>query len=131
MSFTPTSSGLTALKVFVVSGDAAIYDSVKELVEAANLQAETFPSLDAFQDALAPGSRGCLLLDMQIDDWCDQQGQPGMVAAGATMPVLILIDRGDVVTAVRALQCGVVDVIEKPFRHASLLDSILQALERQ
>lgn len=77
------------------------------------------------------GSRGCLLLDMQLDDRCDRQGQAGRVAAGATMPVLILTGRGDVVTAVRALQCGAVDVIAKPFQNAGLLARILQALERQ
>jgi FixJ family two-component response regulator len=45
-------------RVFVVSVDAAIGDSIKELAESTGLQAQTFSSLQAFLDAVVPGMDG-------------------------------------------------------------------------
>jgi FixJ family two-component response regulator len=55
--------------VFVVSADAAVSDSVKNLVESAGLPAETFRSLQVFLDMVGPERRGCLVLDAHISDF--------------------------------------------------------------
>ena len=47
---------------------------------------------------------------------------------GIETPVIILTGHGDVPMAVRAVQTGAVDFIEKPFREQVLLDRIQQAL---
>lgn len=122
---------MKALTTLVVSADPAVRDSIREMLEAENLHAETFPSLDAMQDAVAPDVFGCLVLDVQVDEWCELQSEPGLAFCGSATPVVILTDRGDVVTAVRALKSGAVDVVEKPFSNTSLLQSIRQILKWQ
>ena len=115
--------------VFVVSADAAVSDSVKNLVESAGLPAETFRSLQIFLDALEPGRRGCLVLDTYISDLRDPQWQSRLAAAYTLIPGLLITDRGDVQTAVRAVKAGAMDVVQKPYRDENLLDSINKALQ--
>ena len=40
---------------------------------------------------------------------------------------LLLIDRGDVPIAVRAMRVGAVDVLEKPYRDVNLLERVMRA----
>lgn len=114
--------------VFLVSADAVVRDAVKDLVESTGLHAELSSSLQAFLDAVEPGRRGCLVFDAHSVDLSDPKQQAGLAAASARMPVLVLINHGDIPIAVRALKAGVLDVVQKPYRDKNLLDSINQAL---
>ena len=113
---------------FVVSADAAVRDSVRALVESADLQAETFPSLQAFLD-VEPGRTGCLVFDANVSDLSDPERQTTLAAVCSRMPGIFLTDRGDVPMAVRALKLGAVDVVQKPYRDENLLGGIQRALE--
>ena len=115
--------------VFVVSADVAVSDSVKALVESAGLAAEMFRSLQMFLEAVAPDRRGCLVLDAHIQDFRDPQWQASLAAAYNRMPGLLITDRGDVPTAVRAVKAGAVDVVQKPYREQNLLDAIISVLQ--
>ena len=115
--------------VFVVSADAAVGDSVKNLVESAGLPTETFRSLQVFLDMVGPERRGCLVLDAHISDMRDPDWQASLVVAYTRMPGLLIADRGDVPAAVRAVKAGAMDVVQKPYRDENLLDSINKALQ--
>ena len=52
--------------VFVVDDDAAVRDSIQELVESVGLRAECYDSALAFLDAFTPHLTGCLVLDVRI-----------------------------------------------------------------
>lgn len=54
-----------------------------------------------------------------------------MTAACARLPVIVLVDRGDVPIAVRAIKQGAVDVLEKPLRGQDLLAHIRAAAGRE
>ena len=115
--------------VFVVSADVAVSDSIKALVESAGLPAETFRSLPIFLDAVEPARRGCLVLDAHIRDLRDPQWQADLAVAYSRMPGLLITERGDVPTAVRAVKAGAMDVVQKPYRDENLMDSINKALQ--
>jgi two-component system response regulator FixJ len=113
--------------VFVVSDDAAIRDSLAELTASAGLRAETFPSLDAWLDAVGTDRQGCLALDARPRDFVGTEKFSKLAAFCARRPVVLLIDRGDVPMAVRAIKGGAVDVVEKPYRNADLIERIKRA----
>ena len=115
--------------VFVVSADPAVSDSIKNLVESVGLPAETFRSLSIFLDAVEPARRGCLVLDAHIRDLRDPQWQASLGAAYNRMPGLLITDRGDVPTAVRAVKAGAMDVVQKPYREQKLLYAIINVLQ--
>lgn len=115
--------------VYIVSADAAVRDSARQLVEAAGLQAQTFATLQAFLEAVTQGYCGCLVLDVYQGDLSDPQQQAGLATACASMPGLLIVDRGDVPMAVQAVKAGAMEIVQKPYADESLLGGIKHALE--
>ncbi len=114
--------------VFIVDDDAAVRDSIQELVESVGLQAEGYASAFAFLDIFQPQRSGCLVLDVQIAAMSGLALQQKLNELGFKIPVIMLTGHGDVPMAVQAMKAGAVDFIQKPYRDQSLLDSINAAL---
>lgn len=110
-----------------MSNDPAIRDSLSELIASAGLSAETFPSLETWLAAVPPEPEGCLVLDAKVRDITDPERHARVTATCTRFPVLLLVDRGDVPTAVRAIKEGALDVLEKPLRGDYLLERIKMA----
>lgn len=102
-------------------------DSIAELVASSGLAAETFASLEIWQEKVRSERGGCLLLDADELDFAGEDRLARLAAVCATRPVLVLVDRGNVPVAVRAIRSGAVDVIEKPQRDDILLQTIARA----
>jgi len=101
--------------LFIVSADSAVRDSVRNLAESAGLQTETFTTLQMFLDAKSAKHRGCLVLDIYSGDLKDAESRARLAAACASLPAILVTDRGDVPTAVNAIKAGAVDVVQKPY----------------
>jgi FixJ family two-component response regulator len=114
--------------VFIVDDDAAVCDSIQELVESVGLRAEGYASGQAFLDHYQPERSGCLVLDVRMAEMIGLVLQEKLNTLGATIPVIILTGHADVPMAVHALKAGAVDSVQKPYRNQLLLDSINNAL---
>ena len=114
--------------VFVVDDDAAVRDSIAELVESVGLVAEGFASASSFLEAFDPGRAGCLVLDVRMAEMSGLVLQQKLNARGARIPVILLSGHGDVPMVVQAMKAGAVDFLQKPYREQALLDSINAAL---
>jgi FixJ family two-component response regulator len=114
--------------VFVVDDDAAVRDSVAELVESVGLRAESYASAPAFLEAFQPERPGCLVLDVRMAEMSGLVLQQRLNTLGARLPVIVLTGHGDVPMAVQAMKAGAVDFLQKPYREQALLDSINAAL---
>ena len=115
--------------VFVVDDDAAIRDALVQLLEAAGLQVESHADGPAFLDAYEEDRRGCLLLDMAMPGMTGLEVQSALKARGHCIPILFLTGHGDIPMAVRAVQAGAVDFLEKPIPGAALLERVRRALK--
>jgi two-component system response regulator DctR len=116
--------------VFIVDDDAAVRDSIKELVESVGLQAEGYDSALAFLDAFESQRPGCLVLDVRMAEMSGLVLQERLNELEAGIPVILLTGHGDVPMVVQAMRSGAVDFIQKPYREQALLDSINAALAR-
>lgn len=114
--------------VFIIDDDVAVRDSIQELVESVGLCAQSYDSGQAFLDSFQPESSGCVVLDVRMAGMSGLLVQEKLNESGAGIPVIIITGHGDVPMAVRALQAGAVDFIQKPYRDQLLLDSINNAL---
>jgi len=110
--------------VLVASTDAAIRDSIVELACSAELEARSFESLDDWMAHAQCNPDACLVLDAGDGRFAAGDHAEALAALCASRPVLLLVDRGDVPGAVRAMRCGAAEVFEKPCRNARLLQSI-------
>lgn len=114
--------------VFVVDDDAAVRDSIAELVESVGLKTEGFESGSAFLEAYRPERPGCLVLDVRMVEMSGLELQQRLTDLGAGIPVIMLTGQGDVPMAVQAMKASAVDFLQKPYREQALLDSINAAL---
>jgi two-component system response regulator DctR len=114
--------------VFIVDDDAAVRDSIQELVESVGLQAEGYDSALAFLDVFKPQRPGCLVLDVRMAEMSGLVLQERLNQLEARIPVIVLTGHGDVPMAVQAMRNGAVDFIQKPYREQALLDSINMAI---
>ena len=120
---------MTETVVFILSEDAQNCQSIRTLVESAGLQAITFPTLQALLDAVEPESRGCLVFQPENNTLDDPGEQKRLIAACASQPGIVIIERGNVSKAVQALKSGIGDVVQKPYRDKELLEHIETVLE--
>jgi len=114
--------------VFVVDDDAAVRDSIAELVGSVGLRAECYASAFEYLEAFRPARSGCVVLDVRMAEMSGLVLQQKLNELGAKLPVIILTGHGDVPMAVQAMKSGAVDFVQKPYRDQSLLDSINVAL---
>jgi two-component system response regulator DctR len=121
-------TGMNKQTVFIVDDDAAVCDSIQELVESVGLHAESYTSGQAFLDHYQLERSGCLVLDVRMAEMSGLVLQEKLNALGAGIPVIIITGHADVPMAVHALKAGAVDFVQKPYRNQLLLDSINSAL---
>jgi two-component system response regulator FixJ len=114
--------------VFVVDDDHAMRDALVQLLEAAGLQVESHADGPAFLAAYGQGRPGCLLLDMAMPGMTGLQVQAELNARGLSVPIVFLTGHGDIPMAVRAVQSGAVDFLEKPIQGAALIERVQRAL---
>lgn len=116
--------------VFIVDDDAEVRDALKLLMESVGLPAETYSSAQEFLSRFDPTRPGCLVLDIRMPGMSGLELQERLNQEPLHPPVVIITGHGDVPMAVRAVQAGASDFIEKPFRDQVLLDSVHRAITR-
>lgn len=115
--------------VYVVDDDEAIRHSLELLIGAVGLNVRVFSDAASFLDAFDPALRGCIVADLSMPGMNGLEMQERLNDLNCRMPIVFLSGHGDVPAAVRALQRGAVDFLEKPFDPRLLLETIEQAVE--
>lgn len=117
--------------VFVVDDDDAMRESLEFLLGSVGVEARPFASASEFLEFYRPEMGGCLLLDVRMPGMGGLELQERLRALGYKIPVVIMTAYADVPMAVRAMQAGALDFIEKPFNDQQLLDRVHKALEQE
>jgi len=116
--------------VFIVDDDAEVRDALKLLIESVGLPAEAFASAQDYLSQFDPARPGCLVLDIRMPGMSGLELQERLSHEPLHPPIVMITGHGDVPMAVRAVQAGASDFIEKPFRDQVLLDSVHRAITR-
>ena len=111
--------------VHIVDDEDAIRRSLDFLLRSAGFRTERWEDGEAFLKGADRTQPACVLLDVRMPGMDGLQVQAEMRARGYNMPVIVLTGHGDISTAVRAMQGGAIDFLEKPFNR----ERLLQALE--
>lgn len=115
--------------VFIVDDDDAMRDALIQLLETVGLQVEPYAGGPAFLAAYGKDRPGCLLLDMAMPGMTGLEVQAELKARSLMIPIIFLTGHGDIPLAVRALQAGAVDFLEKPILGDTLLERVQRALK--
>ncbi len=119
---TPTSDR----SVYIVDDDDAVRDSLKALLESSGFAVTAFASAEEALDRCRNDGNGCLIADVRMPGMTGIELQDKLRERGIDLPVIVVTGHGDIPLAVKAMQGGAVDFIEKPFTD----DRILQAVDR-
>ena len=115
-------------RVLVVDDDAAVRDALAQSLELANLSPVTAASFVAAKDHITPTFDGVILSDLRMP------GRDGfhLLSYARTqdpdLPVILLTGEGDIPTAIKAVEQGAFDFLEKPCAPGDLLAVLERAL---
>lgn len=115
--------------VYIVDDDESIRDSLTWLLNAADLEVETFDSADAFLEQPQTDQVGCLILDVRMPGLSGLELLDKLIQQECTLPIIILTGHGDVPMAVRAMSDGAFYFVQKPVNGPILIEKIREALD--
>jgi len=116
--------------VFVVDDDRAFRDALSYLLSSVGYEVAGRASAGEALQQCEPRACGCYLLDLHLPDMNGLELREQLRRRGSHQPFIVITGYGEVSTAVRALQGGAVDFIEKPFDRQRLLERVKTAVCR-
>ncbi len=115
--------------IHVIDDDDAVRDSIQMFLANEGLEVRTYPSADAFIAVLDSAPPGCVVTDVRMPGMSGMELLAEIARLRLAMPVIVVTGHADVPLAVRAMKSGAVDLLEKPFKAADLIDAVSRALE--
>jgi FixJ family two-component response regulator len=115
--------------VFIVDDDAAIRESLSDLMDSAGVRTQVFSSAEEFLDGWNAKMTGCLLLDVRLPGMSGMEMQSVLSQSGFAIPIIIMTAHGDMPMVRKAMKAGAVEFLIKPFKDEELLQAVEQAFE--
>ena len=116
------------MTVFIVDDDADHLAALTDLVEVGGHVVLGFDQASAAVEAATSAPPEAILTDLRMPGMDGMGLLSAIVAMGKDIPVIMLTGHGDVAQAVRAIQAGAEDFLEKPYDSAHLLSVLARAL---
>ena len=116
--------------VFVIDDDAAVRDALTMQIEAAGHAVAAFGTASEFLDVCTPGTRGCIILDVDMPVMDGPALQEELLRRNVQLPVIFLSGKGTIPVTVRTIKAGAMDFLTKPVDGSVLLARVQDALER-
>ena len=117
-------------KVFVVDDDDSIRRALSRLIRTWGYEVESFADAGSFLEAPRPQHASCAILDVHMPALGGLELQAEIAKRGRELQIVFLTGHGDVPKAVRAMQRGAVDFLQKPAPEADLRSAVERALDR-
>lgn len=114
--------------IYIVDDDPAVRDAMAFLVGSVGYSHCLCASAQELLRALDDSRPSCLVLDVRLPGLSGLELQRDLAERGSPARIVFVSGHGDIPKAVRAIQLGAVDFLEKPFDDQLLLDRIGEAL---
>jgi two-component system, LuxR family, response regulator FixJ len=120
--------------VYVIDDDPSLCELIQSSLTHAGLKVRCFLSAEAFAGsnpcAEAADLPCCMLLDVVMPGISGLEFLEKHWGGEAPFPVIIISARGSIRTAVKSMQLGAVDFLEKPFSTEALVELVLRTLQK-
>ena len=114
--------------IAIVDDEQLVRRALVRLLRASRIDAEAFPTGEAFLDSLRVREPDCLLLDLQMTGFTGRDLQRLLSGARCQLPVIILTGSDEPATREQCIADGAVAYLRKPLRGDLLLASIEAAI---
>lgn len=115
--------------VHVIDDDQAVRQSISFLLRSSSIAVKDYDGAESFLAECEKPLRGCIICDIRMPGLSGLELQSELRALDMHLPIIMLTGFGDVSSAVRSLQHGAIDFIEKPFDPTHLLTQVTRALQ--
>ncbi len=116
------------VSVCLVDDDSDVRSALRLLMKSEGIPLVSCASGKEFFQALEQKSIGCVLLDVRMPEVDGLQVLEELHARKVPVPVILLTAHATVPVAVRAVQLGALDIIEKPFQDEQLIEAVRKGL---
>lgn len=116
-------------RVWLVDDDADVLEALTLLLRAAEFDAVPCASGSELLERIDADVPGCILLDLRMPGMGGLEVQRELARRKVPHPIVFLSGHGDIPIAVRAVQAGALDFLEKPVRDQKLVATVSGALE--
>ena len=116
--------------VLILHDDASMVREYRDLMASVQLSVETHVGIHSLLANLDSLRMGCLILDVRMREMSGIELCRRLRNTGVVLPVIFVTAYGDVPTAVKAMQEGAFDFLQRPFREQYLLDRVHAALDK-
>jgi RNA polymerase sigma factor (sigma-70 family) len=115
--------------VRVVDDNSGVRESLRWLLNADDLDVETYGSADEFLARWNPDAPGCLVLDLRLPGMGGLELQQRLEDSGYQVPIIFMSGDSDIPSAVAAMRRGATEFLTKPFADQELLSWVNRAVE--
>ncbi|HBZ59177.1 MAG TPA: DNA-binding response regulator [Sutterella sp.] len=120
---------MTVPLIRVVDDSASVRASLEFLLQCEGWETAGFASAESFLAGDTPSRPGCLVLDVSMPGRSGLELQEILLARASRLPIIFLTGTGTVDMAVKTLQDGAFDFLQKPVDPARLLPAVARAVE--
>ena len=120
--------------VYVIDDEVAVRRTIATILISEGMAAVTFSSALEFLDRIETLQPGCVVSDVRMPDLDGMALLERLASLKSGFAVVLITAHGDIRMAVKAIQYGAVDFIEKPFDNETLIGVVRKAqriLERR
>jgi len=120
---------MTIEHVYIVDDDPDVRDATSFLLATAGYPTVPLSGPEELLERVTPEDAGCLVLDVRLPGMDGLKLQQALQERGIRMPIIFITGHGDIPMAVKAVNAGALDFLEKPLNDEALLDRIATAME--
>ncbi len=114
--------------VYIVDDDAAVRDSMAQLLGMHGYETRQFADAADYLDEAEKLPKGCLLLDIRMPGMSGMELQEELKKRGRDEPIVFVTGHGDISLAVKAMKAGATDFLQKPCDEHELVGAVRHAL---
>lgn len=115
-------------QVYIIDDDPVASAFVAGVASKGGLASRCYVSANHFLTEVHPDFRGCIVLDLCLEDMSGLELQAELLKRNISLPVIILSGQAEVSSAVQAMKQKAFDLFEKPVEPTILLKSIQRAI---
>jgi FixJ family two-component response regulator len=119
----------TSKLIAIIDDDEAMQDSLRDLMEATGLAAQSFGSAEEFLESDLHTRAACLIVDIRMPKMSGLQLQVRLKEEERDVPIIFITAHGDARMRIQAMRSGAVEFLAKPFDHHVLLKRVRAALD--
>lgn len=116
--------------VVIIDDDQQVRQAIGLLMESVHLRVASFACAQDYLSGFDEQQLGCLIVDVRMPRMSGLELQQYFIAHPNEHhpPMIIISGHGDISMAVKAVQMGALDFIEKPFNNQQMLDTVYRGI---